>query len=180
MPTILYDNNLKSFISDVFMSGYYVDGKKENVLPPIYELEIIDPAEPSINKSLEYLTNEWSIDLDNKTYTRTWTKHSKPENDIALYRLSWNYPEYAIRILAPVLLGVEYPGFKALWDLRELPIQKIDNDYIYMYCDYIEPNFQDLVLQLSSSALIQLEGNPTMEITSFFETQENTTTEEPA
>ena len=46
MKTLLYNSATNKVISQVFDNGYLVDGKPQEVLPPIYELEYKPTASP--------------------------------------------------------------------------------------------------------------------------------------
>lgn len=69
---------------------------------------------------------------------------------------AWHYPDFPLRIVAPITLANEYPQIKVWFDLRELPI-KVSGDTAYLYCNFIEPMHQQLV---DAIEVVTLEEKP--------------------
>ena len=73
MKTILYNSATNKVISQIFDNGYLVDGKPQEVLPPIYELEYIPTTRPVYDPILQVGSAVWIPDTILKTYTQVWT-----------------------------------------------------------------------------------------------------------
>lgn len=71
---------------------------------------------------------------------------------------TWQHPDKNIRILVPNILAAEYAGIFAIWSIRQLPIEPLENDMSYLYCTEIEPAFQELVNGLLQAQMIQIEN----------------------
>lgn len=77
---------------------------------------------------------------------------------IVIVKNNWQHPDKNIRILVPNLLAAEYAGIYAIWSIRELPIERLENDMSYLYCNEIEESFQPVVNALLAQNLIQVDN----------------------
>jgi hypothetical protein len=72
MPkTILYNSEDNTIIG-TFPDGYRVDGKPQEVDPPIYELPYTNTTPPEINQETHYLTSKYEVDMERKEYKQVW------------------------------------------------------------------------------------------------------------
>jgi hypothetical protein len=73
--------------------------------------------------------------------------------------INWLHPEYSMRIVAPVILATEYPDILFELTVREkLPIEEVE-DNIYIYCNSIDPKYQDLFDELEGVVSIETQEN---------------------
>lgn len=72
--TILYDA-LENRILCHCPDGYLVDGKPQEVDPPIYELPYTDTTPPEINQETHYLTSRYEVDMELLQYRQVWEVH---------------------------------------------------------------------------------------------------------
>lgn len=81
MKTILYNSETNKIISRIFDNGYLVDGKHDNVKPPIYELEYKPTIAPNITETqIRYAI--WVPDIALGTYTQVWEVRDKTEAEL--------------------------------------------------------------------------------------------------
>ena len=81
MKTLLYNSVTNKVISQVFDNGYLVDGKPQEVLPPIYELEYIPTIAPNITEN-QVKSATWIPDIVLKTYTQVWEVRDKTQVEL--------------------------------------------------------------------------------------------------
>lgn len=82
MKTLLYDSATNRVISQIFDNGYLVDGKPQEVLPPIYELEYKPTTRPAHDSILQVASAVWIPDTVLKTYTQVWEVRDKTEAEL--------------------------------------------------------------------------------------------------
>lgn len=73
MKTILYNSEDNTIIG-TYPDGYKVDGKPQEVDPPIYELPYTNTTPPEIIEG-EYLTSKYEVDMERKEYRQVWEVH---------------------------------------------------------------------------------------------------------
>jgi hypothetical protein len=81
MKTLLYNSATNKVISQIFDNGYLVDGKPQEVLPPIYELEYKPTIAPNITEN-QVKSATWIPDIVLKTYTQVWEVRDKTEAEL--------------------------------------------------------------------------------------------------
>jgi hypothetical protein len=81
MKTILFDDSTGKVISQIFDNGYLVDGKPQEVLPPIYELEYKPTIAPNISKT-QVKSAIWVPDIVLGTYTQVWEIREKTDEEL--------------------------------------------------------------------------------------------------
>lgn len=81
MKTLLYNSATNKVISQVFDNGYLVDGKPQEVLPPIYELEYKPTTPPEIT-DLQVRSAIWVPDIILGTYIQVWEVRDKTEAEL--------------------------------------------------------------------------------------------------
>lgn len=81
MKTLLYNSATNKVISQVFDNGYLVDGKPQEVLPPIYELEYKPTIAPNISET-QVKSAIWVPDIVLGTYTQVWEVRDKTEAEL--------------------------------------------------------------------------------------------------
>ena len=81
MKTLLYNSATNKVISQVFDNGYLVDGKPQEVLPPIYELEYKPTASPNVTDT-QVRSATWVPDIVLGTYTQVWEVRDKTESEL--------------------------------------------------------------------------------------------------
>lgn len=82
MKTLLYNSVTNKVISQIFDNGYLVDGKPQEVLPPIYELEYKPTTRPTHDSTLQVVSAVWIPDTVLKTYTQVWSVRDKTEEEL--------------------------------------------------------------------------------------------------
>jgi len=157
MKTILYNSVTEKVISKIFEDGYKVDGQHKTVLPPVYELEYIETPQPVYDAETEKISYEWVVDLNDLTYTQTWTITGKSAYEIAMD--DWKHAEYAKRIIAPAALVMDDTGLKMLgwFQINNLPVE-LRGDNVYLYCNQILAQHQGVVDSLQG--VITIEDKP--------------------
>ena len=73
MKTILYNTDDNTIIG-TYPDGYRVDGKPQEVDPPIYELPYTDNIAPTIEEGF-YLTSKYEVDMELMQYRQVWEVH---------------------------------------------------------------------------------------------------------
>lgn len=81
MKTLLFDDSTGKVISPIFENGYLVDGKPQEVLPPIYELEYKPTIAPNISET-QVKFAIWVPDIVLGTYTQVWEVRAKTETEL--------------------------------------------------------------------------------------------------
>lgn len=145
---------------------YFADGYRiDSVLQPlgliqegVYHLNYILTEKPTFDEVTQYVTDSFETDLVANEYKQVWTVHDKPVETIVIETNKWQHPDKNIRILVPNLLAAEYAGIYAIWSIRELPIERLENDMSYLYCNEIEESFQELVNGLLQAQMIQVQS----------------------
>ena len=87
-------------------------------------------------------------------------KYYDPIDNKQLYIYStddWNYPEFILRIVAPIALLLQYPQFEVWFRINNLPIVNTDG-ILHCYCNEILPEHQALVDSLHG--IITIENKP--------------------
>lgn len=80
MKTILYNSETSKIIG-YYPDRYKVDGKQQEVLPPIYELEYKPTAPPNIADT-KVKSATWIPDIILGTYTQVWEVRDKTEAEL--------------------------------------------------------------------------------------------------
>lgn len=145
MKTRIYDINQNKFTSQIFEGGYYVDGVKREVEPPLYELQLIEQIVHNYNPNTERIQKiEPIIDLNLKTYTFGNKIVQLTEYEILIKE--WRYTNFAKRIVAPKELVMEDIGIKMLgwFQVNGFPIKPSGNN-VQLYCNVILPQHQGIV-----------------------------------
>lgn len=81
MKTLLFDDSTGKVISPIFENGYLVDGKPQEVLPPIYELEYKPTIAPNISET-QVKSAIWVPDIILGTYIQVWEVRDKTEAEL--------------------------------------------------------------------------------------------------
>ena len=118
---------------------YTVNGKPGTLPDNIVELDVIRGELPQGKKEL---SREWIADLEAKQYREIihWREYTQQE----LTLQDWQHVDFAMRIVAPIQLALEYPQFEVWFRLNDLPIIK-RGQQILCYCNEILPQHQPLV-----------------------------------
>lgn len=155
MKILLYNTGEIKYFAD----GYKIDG----ILQPlgliqegVYHLDYILTEKPTFDEVTQYVTDGFETDLQANEYKQVWTIHDKPVEQIVIETNNWQHQDKNIRILVPNLLAAEYSGIYALWQMRKLPIELLENDMSYLYCAEIEESFRPVVNGLLAQNLIQV------------------------
>jgi hypothetical protein len=82
------------------------------------------------------------------------------EQELALK--DWKYTDYVIRIIAPLGLLLELSNFEVWWRINGLPFEK-RGEFVYCYCNEIDPQHIDLFNNLITQGIIQKEDIPVEE-----------------
>lgn len=98
--TILYNDQTKH-LSKFYENGYNLPIRE----PYMHELEVID-VKPTIIEN-QWLTSEWTVDLEKKQYVKVYTVHTKTAYDLACE--AWGQMHFKHKVIAPVELQFEYP-----------------------------------------------------------------------
>lgn len=142
MPkTILYNADDNTIIGH-YLDGYKVDGKPQEVDPPIYELEVIDTLPPTYDPKLQNLTSTFDIDLINFTYTKLWVITNKTQEELKVELTLNNENQDQIidnielkKILSPLLtniIGGDKLKYISLFNHWRLGLTvKVDETYQY-------------------------------------------------
>jgi hypothetical protein len=141
--TILY-NIEKQKIIGYYDPWYPVNGKPGLVEPPAIELEVVQTPRPEIT-NIQILQSEWVVDTINKTYTLIHNVRNKTQYEIDIE--NWNHVEYSLRIKAPIQLIMDDIGIKMYgwFQINNLPVENKNDGYIYLYCNIILPDHQNVI-----------------------------------
>lgn len=144
MRNIIY-NTQTNQLSRIYENGY-------NVPIPAHEksfihvLEVIEPSQPSYNTATQRLSGEWVIDTDASQYKKVWSVTDKTAYELACE--SWGQMDYALRIVAPLTLALNYPQIEVWFRLNNLPIV-VKDGMVYLYCNEILKEHEQLVTGLN-------------------------------
>jgi hypothetical protein len=164
MKRILY-NTIKNKIEGSFFTGDFngIYNSMFSAIPselPEYViiLSLIDnPIQ--VNFETEVLTSNVVIDLENKEYRIEYSKRDKTTYEIAME--SWQHPQFAKRIIAPVSLMYDESGIgvimKIRFDLDKLPVEKVGS-FVHVYCKEVQEEDAAIIAQLQG--LITIEDRP--------------------
>ena len=121
-------------------TGWYtVNGKPGKLPDGVVELEVVTSSLPA---GKVFISEEWLPDVKSKQYRQIihWREYTQQE--LALQ--DWQHVDFAMRIVAPIQLALEYPQFEVWFRLNDLPIIK-RGQQILCYCNEILPQHQPLV-----------------------------------
>jgi hypothetical protein len=124
----------------------------------IIELDVVFLNPPEYDKNTQKLTGgEWSADLENLQWRKTWQIIEKTELEII--KDNWKYNNYSKRIVCPIQLVFEDIGVKmyAWFQLNNLPVYS-NGEIVELYCNEILPEHQQIVDGLSN--IIQIQDKP--------------------
>ena len=130
---------------------YTVNGKPGTLPDNIVELDVVRGELPTGKKEI---SREWIADLEAKQYREIVHWREYTEKELALQ--DWVHVDFAMRIVAPIQLALEYPQFEVWFRLNDLPILK-RGQQILCYCNEILPQHQPLVDSVES---ITVENRP--------------------
>lgn len=88
-----------------------------------------------------------------------WKYYDPIDNtELLIYSTNdWNYPQFILRIVAPIALLLQYPQFEVWFRINNLPIVNTDG-ILHCYCNEILPEHQTLVDSLHG--IITIENKP--------------------
>ena len=157
--TIIYDIEKEKVIGR-FTPQYLVNGKPQDVDPPLYELDLIQQERPEINPETQRLKRlDPVIDLNEKTYTEDWQVIDLTPYEIAMK--DWEGGDLQIKIVAPIQLILDDFGvkMKGWFELRGLPVIA-KGEFVHLYCNELQPQFTDIVDNLASQGIIEIIERP--------------------
>ena len=135
----LYNINENKKVGQLRAEPYTVNGKPGTLPDNIVELDVIRGELPQGKKEI---SREWIADLEAKQYREIVHWREYTEQELALQ--DWQHVDFAMRIVAPIQLALEYPQFEVWFRLNDLPIIK-RGQQILCYCNEILPQHQPLV-----------------------------------
>lgn len=124
------------------------------------KLQVIKQEKPSINPNTQRLHRlDPVIDTEAKTYTEGWEVIDLTDYEIAMR--DWEGGDLQIRIIAPIQLILDDFGvkMKGWFELRGLPVIA-KGEFVHLYCNEIQPQFEDDVNQLLEGQVIQIQQKP--------------------
>jgi hypothetical protein len=124
------------------------------------KLDVIKHDRPNHNPETQRLIKlPPKIDKKKKTYTEGWKVEDLTPYEIAMR--DWEAPHLSMRIIAPIQLILDDFGvkMKGWFDLRGLPIIA-KGEQVHLYCNEIQPQFQERVDELIDNDLISIETIP--------------------
>ena len=113
---------------------------------------------PTIDQKTQQLGN---IFWDSELTMFTYHVIAKTDIDIA-YELAmqgWHEPAFAMRIIAPDALLIQAPGIETWARYKGLPVI-VENDSVYLYCDFILPVHQSLLAAYQEVISIEMRPEP--------------------
>jgi hypothetical protein len=135
----LYDILNEEPLGQFRKQAYTVNGKPGTLPDNIVELDVVYGELPQGKKEI---SREWIADLGAKEYRQIIHWREYTDQEIALQE--WVHTEFAMRIVAPIQLALQYPQFEVWFRLNDLPIIK-KGQQILCYCNEILPEHQPLV-----------------------------------
>jgi hypothetical protein len=155
MTTKLYNTDTQQIIHTTYGGYYTVDGQRPQLPNNVIELVVVPSAAPSYNEETQRLTSSWEVNTTTLQYIQSWQVVDKTQYEIAME--DWKYTEYLKRIIAPKQLLFDDIGIKMYgwFQLNNLPVELIDDTYIYLWCNEILPEHQAIVDNLQGVIVIQ-------------------------
>ena len=143
-------------------SSIYNSGLNETLgwLPEyILELNVVQTTQPEFNYATQRCSSSWIIDTELKEYRLEWTIQDKEQSELDMQDAlaNWKHAEYALRIVAPVQMIMDDMGIKMFgwFQLNNLPVVKIDDTLVHLYCNVILPEHQSLIDSLTGIVSIE-------------------------
>ncbi len=142
---LLYNTTTQK--AKTYKNGYTIDG----VLQPMGQLTDSawhlekEPNERPETTDTQVATSEWIPDFEENKYVQVWTVRELTETELAIR--DWRYPEWAKRIVAPIELILDDLGVKMYgwFQLNGLPVEKVNETTVHLYCDEILEQHQAIV-----------------------------------
>ncbi len=165
MKTILFNtqtNKTVDRIREGSFTGIYNSAmsKKSGWTPKhIVELTVVQTEKPQYDPVVKRATHQWVVDVEEKTYTLTWTVQDIPQEEIDYNSAlaDWPNPEWAKRIVAPIDMAMDDVGAKMyIWfTLNGFPVHKTCENTVLLYCNVILPQHQAIIDQFGETLTIE-------------------------
>jgi hypothetical protein len=117
-----------------------------------------DLVEPEINQATQRL-GELYFDEVNQVFTFPVIDKTQAEIDYEAAIEGWHHPEFLMRIIAPDALLIQAPGIETWARYKGLPVI-VENDSVYLYCDFILPVHQSLLSAYQEVISIEMRPEP--------------------
>ena len=165
MKTVLFDTQTNK-TADKIREGSYNGiwnsalSKQPGWLPEhIVELTVVETQWPDHDAQTQRVSKEWVVDLQEKTYTLTWTLEDIPQEEIDYNNALqlWPHKQWAKRIVAPIDLILDDVGIKMYgwFQINGFPVVKVDDTTVHLYCNTILSHHQSIVDGLSGAIYIE-------------------------
>ncbi len=102
-----------------------------------------DLVEPAINPATQKL-GELYFEETNQVFAYRVIEKSQAVIAYELAMQGWHEPAFAMRIIAPDALLIQAPGIETWARYKGLPVI-VENDQVYLYCDFILPVHESLL-----------------------------------
>jgi len=155
MKTILINTTTSELVNGIiYPDGYTAKHPQGKLKPNEAEAQVIETPKPVYDTATHKVIQlDWEIDTFSLTYTRQW--EVVPLSDYEIAARDWAYIDMNFRITAPIDLTEKFPGLYASFQVRGLPVIKINETQVQIYVKTILQEHSDILMDVQESVDIE-------------------------
>jgi len=158
MKTVLINTTTGKLVNGlIYPNGYKAKHPQGKLKANESEAEVIETPKPVIDTATHKVIQlESEIDTFALTYTRQW--EVVPLSDYEIAARDWVHIDMNFRITAPIELTEQFPGLYASFQVRGLPVIKINETQVQIYVKTILQEHSDKLMDVQD--MIDIEPRP--------------------